>query len=266
VESFRHDGLDLNYEVLGSGPDLVLLHPFPSCHEFWLPVSQTLAQRYRVILPDLRAHGRSGLPNGRALMGDHARDVDALCRQLEIGRAIFGGISIGGYILFEFWRRFPERVRALAMFCTKAAADTAEARAHRLQSAEQVLEHGVPQFIDGLMPKLLGETTRRNRQDIVNAACHTMRFATPQGLAAVQRGMAARPDSTATLATISVPTLFVAGEEDGFSGPSEMRSMSQTVKGSQFVAVPRVGHYAAFEAPDECARVLRKFCDSVPNH
>lgn len=262
MESFRRDGLDLHYQAIGSGPDLVLLHPFPSCHEFWLPVARQLASRYRVILPDLRAHGRSSVPGEPARMSDHAADMDALCRHLEIGRAIFAGISIGGYILFEFWRRHSERVKALALLCTKAAADTPEARANRLRSAEEVLERGVPQFIDGLLPKLLGATTLRNRLDVVAAARHTTRFATPQGIASIQRGMAARPDSTPTLAAINVPTLLIGGEEDTLAGVSEMRPMSQAVAKSQFAILPRVGHYAAFEAPDECARLLRKFCDS----
>ena len=196
-------------------------------------------------------------------MADYARDLDALCRHLEIGRAIFAGISIGGYILFEFWRRFPVRVRALGMFCTKASADSPQARANRLQSAEQALERGVAQFIDGLMPKLLSATTQRNRHDVVAAARHTMRFGTPEAIVAIQRGMAERPDSHPILATVSAPALFVAGEEDTLSPPPEMQAMSQAVKGSQFVAIPRCGHYSAFEAPEECARLLRKFCDSL---
>lgn len=263
MDRFRHDGLELSYEILGAGPDLILLHPFPSCHEFWLPVARQLAARYRVILPDLRAHGRSGIPPGPAGMSDHARDLDALCRHLEIGRAIFAGISIGGYILFEFWRRFPERVRALGMFCTKASADTPEARANRLRSAEQVLESGVVQFIDDLMPKLLSATTQRNRHDVFAAARHTMRFSTPEGIAAIQRGMAVRPDSHVSLATIFVPTIFVAGEEDILAPPPEMQAMNHAVKGSRFVAIPGCGHYAAFEAPEECVRLLRGFCDII---
>jgi pimeloyl-ACP methyl ester carboxylesterase len=216
-----------------------------------------------VILPDLRAHGRSGVPDRPAVMADHASDVDALCRRLGVQKAIFGGISIGGYILFEFWRRFPERVKALGLFCTKESAETAETRAARLQSAEQALERGAAQFIDSMIPKLLGESTLRNRKDIETAARATMRFTTPQGIAMSQRGMAERPDSVPTLFTITAPTLIVGGEEDSVVSKDELVRMRDAVRGADMAIIPKAGHYAALEAPDEFFLVLRSFCDKV---
>lgn len=261
MESFRHDGLSLAYKVLGSGPDLVLLHPFPSCHELWLPVAERLATSYRVILPDLRSHGRSGVPERAALMADYAGDLDALCRELKVGKALFAGISIGGYILFEFLRRYPQRLCALALLATKAGPDNSEAKTARLRSAEEVLERGTVQFIDGMMPKWLGETTRRARPDLVEKARHTMRFCTPQSIALAQRGMAERPDSTSTLATINVPTLLVGGEEDTLIPAADIQRMHAAIKGSAMATVPRAGHYIPLEAPDDCFRLLRRFCD-----
>lgn len=261
MDRIRRDGIELFYEVIGSGPDVVLLHPFPSCHEFWLPVAGRLSSKYRVILPDLRAHGRSGVPARPALVADYAEDVDAICRELKIGKAVFIGISMGGYILFEFWRRFPERIKALVLACTKPAADTPEARATRLQSAEDALNRGAHPFIDSMIPKLLGDTTLRNRKDLEAAARHTMRFISPQGIAMVQRGMAERPDSVPTLPTISLPTLFIAGDEDKLSPVPELQRMRDAVKGSELAVIPRAGHFAAFESPDDAFRLIRTFCD-----
>jgi pimeloyl-ACP methyl ester carboxylesterase len=261
VERIRRDGLDLYYEVLGTGPDLVLLHPFPSCHELWLPVAQRLATTYRVVLPDLRAQGRSGVPDRPALMSDYTADIDAICRELKISKAVFGGISIGGYILFELWRSVPQRIKALAFFCTKAPADTPAARVARLQSAEQAVERGAAQFIDTMVPKLLGETTQRNRHDIVSEARRTMRFVSPQGIAMVQRGMAERPDSVPTLPTIKVPCLFAGGEEDQLSPRPEIERMHSAVRGTQMAMIPHAGHFAALEAQEDCFQILRRFCD-----
>ncbi len=117
------------------GPPVVLLHPFPANHEFWLPVAQALATRYRVILPDLRGHGDSGVGDGPATMEKHAADIAAVMDAEDIGRAPLIGVSIGGYALFEFWRRHRGRVAALGFLNTKATADSAEAQAGRLQSA-----------------------------------------------------------------------------------------------------------------------------------
>lgn len=261
MDRIRRDGLDLYYTVLGSGPDVLLLHPFPSCHELWLPVAERLASKYRVILPDLRSHGRSGVPDRPAFMADYADDLDGLCRELKVAKAVWAGISIGGYILFELWRRHPQRIRAMAIFCSKATADTAEGRAVRLKSADDVLERGVSFFVDAQLPKLLGETTLRSRRDIVDAARKTMRFATPQAIAMVQRGMAERPDSVPTLPSISVPTQLVGGEEDTLAPRAEIGRMHAAIRGSSIAIVPKAGHYVCFEQPEETFRLLRTFCD-----
>ena len=113
---------EIAYEVLGKGPPVVLLHPFPVHHEFWLPAAQSLISRYRLILPDLRGHGESGVGDGPATMEKHATDIMRVLDHAEVGRVPLVGVSIGGYVLFEFWRRNQARVAALALCNTKAPA------------------------------------------------------------------------------------------------------------------------------------------------
>src|SRR5271165_5206816 len=125
---------EIFYEVFGNGPPVVLLHPFPANHDLWKPAAQVLASRYRVILPDLRGHGDSGIGEGPATMEKHAADLARVMDDADVGRAPVVGVSIGGYVSFEFWRRYRERVAALALCNTKASADSPEARAGRLQS------------------------------------------------------------------------------------------------------------------------------------
>jgi 3-oxoadipate enol-lactonase len=260
----RSNDIELFYETVGDGPPIVFLHPFPVNHNFWKPVADALSTRYRIVLPDLRAHGQSGVGEGAAAtMQKHADDVARLCDELKIGRATFVGCSIGGYILFEFWRRFRERVNALALWDTKAAADIPEARANRLQSAEQVMERGSEQFVDAMLEKLLGESTRRNRPDIVDDARRMMLRTSKEGVAAAQRGMAERSDSVATLATITVPTLVVVGEEDTATPMAEAQVMLKGIRGSELRTVPRAGHYAAFERPEDASGILREFLGKV---
>src|SRR5579863_8088130 len=126
---------EIFYEVLGDGAPVVLLHPFPANHEFWLPAAQAVISRYRVILPDLRGHGNSGVGEGPATMAKHAADIARVLDHEDVGRAPFVGVSIGGYALFEFWRRYRGRVAAVGLCNTKAQADAAEARAARLHAA-----------------------------------------------------------------------------------------------------------------------------------
>ena len=81
----------ISYEILGDGPPVVLLHPFPANHELWLPAAQQLASRYHVILPDLRGHGDSGVGEGPATMPKHAADISRVLDDAKVGRAAFAG-------------------------------------------------------------------------------------------------------------------------------------------------------------------------------
>jgi pimeloyl-ACP methyl ester carboxylesterase len=252
------------YDDLEQGPAVVLIHAFPANHEMWLPAGEVLCTRYRLILPDVRGHGDSQPGNGPATMEKHAADLERICEDAGIKRAVFAGISIGGYMLFEFWRRHKDRVRALILCDTKAAADTDDARKVRLQSADDVLQRGADQFIEGTIVRLLGKTTQTTRPDLVEQVRGMMKKMSTQGIAAVQRGMAERPDSIATLKTIKVPTLILVGEEDNVTTIAEAELMRQHIAGSQLRVIPKGGHYAVFERHETAGHEIRRFLDSVP--
>ena len=253
----------IHYWITGDGNPVVLLHPFPANHEFWLPVAETLAARYRVILPDLRAHGDSDVGEGPATMEKHATDLVRVMDDADIGRAPLIGVSIGGYLIFEFWRRFRGRVAAIALCNTKAQADAADARAGRLQAANDVLQRGTEPFLESMVPRVLGRTTRETRPDLVDGALRMMRKMSPQDIAQVQHGMAERPDSVETLTTINVPTLLVTGNEDAMTGVNEAEFMRQRISRSELRVIPKAGHYAAWEQPEAAARILRQFLDAL---
>lgn len=263
---FRHlrsADAELVYWALGDGPPVLLLHPFPANHEFWMPVAEALTTRYRFILPDLRGHGESEVGQGPATMEKHAADIARVLDDADVGRVPIIGVSIGGYTMFEFWRKYRGRVAALSLFNTKAPADNAEARAARLQAANDVLERGAEAFFESMIPKLLGKTTRETRPDLVAGAMRMLRKMSSDDIAQVQRGMAARPDSVETLKTINVPTLIVTGEEDLLTGVNEAALMQQQIAGSQMRVIPKAGHYSPWEQPEEAARLLRQFLDGL---
>ena len=260
-----HSGdAELFYEMRGKGPPLFLLHPFPTNHRFWNAIAPALAERYRLIVPDLRAHGASEVGSGPATMGKHAADLDALCRANQIESGIFFGVSIGGYAMFELWRKSRERVKALILCDTRAQADTSTAKATRLQAASDVETKGPNEYLDGMVAKLLGDSTRRNRPDLVRTGRAMMAEMTVAGIAATLRGMAERPDSVPTLSTIDVPTLVLVGEEDTLTPPADAELMQRAIKGSKLARIPSAGHYAPFEQPEAVLKVVRPFLDSLP--
>jgi pimeloyl-ACP methyl ester carboxylesterase len=263
MPTLRSADAQLFYQVTGNGPDVVLLHPFPLNHSFWTPVAEILSTGYRLILPDLRAHGESELGDGPATMQKLADDLALLCREERMQRAFFVGVSIGGYLLFEFWRRHREHVAALVLSNTRAGAETAESKANRLAIAEKVLGEGTAGFIEEMLPKLLSPATRTHRPDMVDAARRMMQKMSADDIAGVQRGMAERPDSVATLQTINVPTLVIAGGDD--SVPlAEAELMRQNILASRLQVIANAGHYAALEKPAQFAALLRDFFDGLP--
>jgi 3-oxoadipate enol-lactonase len=263
MAQIKSDDAEIVYEVMGDGPPVVLLHPFPACKDFWRPAAQALLSRYKVILPDLRGHGESEIGQGPAFMGKHAEDLARILDQEDIGRAAMAGVSIGGYILFEFWRRFRGRVAALVLSNTKAQPDTPEARNGRLQAASDVLEKGTEPFISSFIPKAFGKTTLSARPDLVDGARRMMMKMSPEDISLVQKGMAERPDSMPDLNTMNVPALIVTGDEDTLTPIADAETMRQHISGSQLKVVSRGGHYGAWEQPEQMGNLLRQFLDTA---
>jgi 3-oxoadipate enol-lactonase len=263
LSHIKSNDAEIVYRVLGEGPPVVLLHPFPVNHEFWLPVAEALSTRYRIVLPDLRGHGDSGVGEGPATMEKHATDIARVLEDAGIGRAPLVGVSIGGYALFEFWRKHRGRVTALGLCNTKAPADSVEARNGRLQVANDVLERGTEPFFQSMVPRLFARTTREMRPDLVDGGLRMMRKMSPEDVAQVQRGMAERADSVEILKTINVPTLLVTGDEDILTGVNEAELMRQHIAGSELRVVAKAGHYSPWEQPEEVGRLLRQFLERL---
>lgn len=259
----RSGDAEIEYYVMGSGAPVVLLHPFPAHHGIWQPVAEVLSQRYRCILPDLRGHGQSQPGIGPATMAKHAADLERICREEDIGKAVFAGSSIGGYILFEFWRQHRERFNGLVLCNSRAQADSPEGRAARLQSATDVEQHGPAEFLNKNVERLIGETTRRNRPDVAAAARSMMQATSVAGIVAVQQGMAERLDSVETLKTITAPALIIAGDEDQVSSRADAELMNRMIRGSRMEVIAQAGHYAVFEQPESVARLISQFLDGL---
>ncbi len=262
MRQVRSGDAEILYEILGSGPPVILLHPFPANHSLWLPAIQSIAPRFQLVLPDLRGHGDSSIGEGPALMEKHAADIARVMDDARVGRAVLVGNSIGGYAIFECWRRWKARISGIVLCNTKAQPDTSEARAIRLQSANDVLEKGTEPFFASQATRLMGKTTQASRPDLVDGALRMMRKMSPEDVAMVQRGMAERPDSMPILKTINTPTLIITGTEDELTGIPEAEAMHKNIPQSELKVVAKAGHYSPWEQPEEIGRLLRQFLDA----
>lgn len=255
----------LAYSDTRTSPVVVLLHGFPLSRAMWVEQLGALGARYRVIAPDLRGHGSSPAPEGTYTMDEMADDVIELLDRLDVTAPVaLGGLSMGGYVALSLVLRHPQRVAALMLMDTRAAADTPEAAKGREETARQVLRDGNGSAIIATMvPRLFGKTTREKHPERVEAMLAVMERTPAEGIAGALRGMAVRPDRTGDLAGIKVPTLVMVGEDDIISPPDEARTLAAAIPGARLEVIPAAGHLAPFENPGAANEVLLRFLVSI---
>jgi len=216
---------------------------------------------WRVIAPQFRGFdGGSGDPPAQSV-DDYAGDVVDLLDALHIHDAIVGGLSMGGYVAFALLRNASRYVRGLILADTKATADTPEAVEGRKRMIELVGAKGPAAVAEELLPKLLGETTRRSRPAVVEQFRSLATSSSAEAIAGALRALMTRPDSTPQLAGIHVPTLIVVGDEDTVTPPSAAAEMHRGIAGSELVTIPEAGHLTNLEQPDAFDAAIAHFLD-----
>lgn len=261
----RLDGLDLHHrDSGGEGMPVVLIHGFPFDSDLWDPQFAELSARYRLVAPDLRGFGRSSPPTSRDgyTIGAFADDVAALLDHLEVPHVVLVGLSMGGYIAFEFLRHHPQRVSGLVLADTRADADTDEVRARRTRQQRQVEDVGTNELTETMIEGLLSETTRRAAPEVV-AHLRAVMDQRPEAWIGGLEAMKLRHDSTDLLSEITVPALIVVGEHDAIAPPDVARAMSDRIPGGRLVVVEGAGHVANLEAPREFNAALTTFLDGL---
>ena len=260
----RAGRLELHVAERGEGMPVVFAHGFPLDHTMWENQLCTLNENWRMIAPDLRGFGRSQVGPGVATMEAMADDLATLLGALGIDQPIvLVGLSMGGYVAFQFWRKHRQLLRGLVLCDTRSIADTAEAAAGRRKLAAQTLAEGPAPVAAGMLPKLFGPHTREHDPATIEATRQVILSTSPQGIAAALEGMATRPDATSYLAEIALPTLVVVGQDDAISSVDEMRTLAHGIKESEFVVIPRSGHMTPLENPAEFNEALEQYLTRV---
>ena len=261
----RINDVDLAYSDEGQGPPVIFLHAFPLNRTTWAPQVAGLSDRYRVVTIDLRGHGESDAPMWRYTLDQFAEDVNGLLEHLDIARATFVGLSMGGYILFALYRKYPALFQALVLADTRATADTPDAKAARFSMAQVAYRRGASAIAELMLPKLLSPAACEHRADLRDHLRTIITGNQVSGIVGDLMAMEERPDSTPLLSTISVPTLVIAGEEDLASPPEEVKSMADRIPGSTFVRIPQAGHLSNMENPAAFNEALLSFLTSLEN-
>ena len=237
---------------------VVLLHAFPLNSTLWQPQIERAPTGWHFAAPDLPGFGASVLAAARS-MDAMAREVLNVLDEQGIERAVIGGMSMGGYVTLALYRLAPERFSGMVLVDTRATADNDQQKDARRKMIETVREKGAGAVADEMMPKLLGETSHRERPAVVERVRAMIEGNSRDAIAGAVEAMMNRPDSRPLLAHISVPTLVVCGEEDVLTPPSDSEALHEGIADSRLVRIPRAGHLSSLEAPEEFSLALNAF-------
>jgi len=253
------NGVTVGYTDQGNGTPLVFIHAFPLSKTMWQPQVDTLQDTYRVITLDLGGHGESDIVLWHDSLDDYAKQVIHLLDHLGIAQAVFVGLSMGGYTLFSIYRNYANRVKAMVLADTRAPADSEEQKAGRQSMAEVAFKDGASAIADLMLSKLLAPSTMEHRPEMVEQVRQMILQTSTAGIVVDLVAMAARPDSTDLLPTITCPTLVIVGEDDQATPVAESQYLAQRISGSTFVTIPQAGHLSNFEQPAAFNQALETF-------
>src|SRR2546429_8231765 len=247
----------LSFSDKGTGLPLVLLHAFPLNRRMWEAQIESWSRQFRVIAPDWRGFGESPPGDEEFTMELCADDLHQLLRYLKVKeKLVLLGLSMGGYITFEFLRKYQDQLRGLILAATQPIADSEPSRKARYETAEFVQKEGTGPLAEKLIARLLGKTTLETKPDVVERVRSSIQSNSPQGIAKACYGLAWRRDSSALLDQIQVPTLVLAGSEDVIVPRVTADTMHQRISSSQFSVIYESGHLINLEQ-------LVKFQDAV---
>lgn len=247
----------------GTGAPIVLLHAFPLSSAMWAEEATPLSKLGRVLAPDLPGFGRSARLESPSIAA-MAKAVADLMDQRGISEpAVIAGLSMGGYVAFEFLRQFPLRVKGLGLFSTKAAPDSPEQKEGRLKLIEKLKKEGIGVLKQASLPKLVGKTTAQSRPAVVQTVERLGLSADVGGVADALAAMAGRVDSRDLLAGITFPALVVAGAEDQVIPSEESRQMAAAIKNARIEVIPAAGHLANLETPEAFIKNFQSWLTEV---
>ena len=241
---------------------VVLIHAFPLHAQLWGRQLAAAPPGWQVLAPDLPGFGAHPGPPARTV-DDMAASVLSALDARGIGRAVIGGLSMGGYVTLALYRKAPERFSGMVLADTRATADTPQQKEGRGKLIATVREQGPSAVAEEMLPKLLGSTTRREQPDLAREVRAMIEASSPEAIAAALEAMRARPDSTPLLPRIAVPTLILCGEEDVLTPPADAEALHQGIAGSRLRLLPGAGHLSNIEAPGEFNRELAAFLASA---
>lgn len=256
------NGIAMHYEEAGGGLPVVLLHGFPLDSRIWTSQRDALKDRFRVIVPDLRGFGKTAFSDSFTLEA-LADDVHALLAELGALPCVLGGLSMGGYVAIAYAKKYPSDLKGLMLIDTRAEADSPEGKEARTKMIALVREKGAPAVADAMLPRLLAPDALNNRPALVKELRDIIEACPPATIEHALVAMRDRPDRTADLASIAVPTLIIVGEHDAITPVALAETMNRGIPNSKLLVVKGSGHMSNMEKAEVVNQGLTEFVTTI---
>lgn len=267
------NGIDMVYEECGVGKEksIVLLHGFCGSSHYWHKVCPLLSDSYHIIMPQLRGHGETSVPEGVYTMEMMAEDILALLDMLKVDKTVMLGHSLGGYVALAFAEKYMDRLSGLGLIHSTAFPDTEEQLRKRLGDIDAIREAGIAAYVTELVPKLFPRSKLGKLREEVEEMIEIGLKMKPEGAISTLKGMMIRPDRSAILTNAPFPILLVAGTEDEVIPVEATYSVTDDHSFESTYGYPHisentfegVAHLSLVEVPDQLSRVIASYLTTL---
>lgn len=257
MQTAEINGITLHYRDEGQGAPVVFCNSLGTDLRLWDKVVAQLPAGLRLVRFDKRGHGLSDAPPAPYAMGTLVRDAEALIDHLGLRDVVFVGCSIGGMVAQGLAVKRLDQVRAMVLSNTAARIGTAEMWQARIDS---VAAGGIESLADAVMERWF---SKGFRDDIEMKVWRNMLTRTPAAGYAGCSAAIAGTDFYTTTAGLTLPTLAIAGSEDGSTPPDLVRETAELIKGAGFHLIRGAGHLPMVEKPDEFTAALIGFLKEI---
>jgi 3-oxoadipate enol-lactonase len=254
------NNFNLSYDDVGEGRiPVIFLHGFPFDKTMWHLQLDHLKASYRLIACDIRGFGKSTDENTTLSIDLFAEDLVMFMDNLSIDKAVICGLSMGGFIVLNAMRRFPDRFVALILCDTQCIADTTEVKEKRFKTIDEIEVEGVSNFNEGFIKKVFCKDSLKNKKKLVEQLRTVVFNNSPHIISQGLVVLAGRSDTCSILNEINIPTMIICGREDEVTPLVQSEFMHQNIKGSILWVIDHAGHVSNLEHPEEFNKYLGDF-------
>jgi 3-oxoadipate enol-lactonase len=257
----KANGIDIHYEIEGSGPWLTLSHSLACNLHMWDPQMPVLTKKFKVLRFDTRGHGQSGAPAGEYTLEQLADDVKGLLDGLKIRQTHWAGLSMGGMIGQAFALKYPGVFQSMVLADTtsRRPPDAAKMWGERIQIAQT---KGMEPLVESTLARWFTAPYRDSRKDVMERIGNDIRNTPAAGFAGCCHAIS-KVDYLDRLKELKIPALVMVGEHDHGTPPEAARAIQQNLAGSELKIIPSAAHLSNIEQAEEFNRNMMGFLDRV---